>query len=296
MLVGELPQVGFSAGSFAANAAKGVTRPGHMALHIDLGSDPSRRISGMELEPDDIVAARGAVAFEYLARGHHLAASFNVPESVALSAMEWRAAGSSELRSGRLLRVTGAAHRVRTIRQVLSALVGDDAQAGALETLQTGEFASGSLLDAVVGALLGLWHHEHGAHVAVAHYQRMPIVRRAEEFMRANLGESIMLHHICAAARASERAVEYAFCDVYGMGAKQYLKLLRLHRVRRGLKEMPPQVQTIADIAQTFGFWHMGHFSTDYRRLFGETAQATRRQAWADVELRHDKYARFAAE
>ena len=94
--------------------------------------------------------------------------------------------------------------------------------------------------------------------------------------MRAHLGEPLMLHDICGFARASERAVEYAFRDVYGVGAKQYLRLLRLNQVRRELNALPAGAAAVTDIAQRYGFWHLGHFSAGYRRLFGEAPRQTR--------------------
>ncbi|UCG61547.1 MAG: helix-turn-helix domain-containing protein [Candidatus Zixiibacteriota bacterium] len=35
---------------------------------------------------------------------------------------------------------------------------------------------------------------------------------------------------------------------------------------------------TIADVANHWGFWHMGQFSADYRRLFGELPLETLRR------------------
>jgi AraC family ethanolamine operon transcriptional activator len=64
------------------------------------------------------------------------------------------------------------------------------------------------------------------------------------------------------------------------MGPSQYLKFLRLNAVNHVLKSQPPEAEKISEIAERHGFWHMGHFSADYHRLFGETPQQTRaRQA-----------------
>jgi AraC family ethanolamine operon transcriptional activator len=274
MMVGELPHMNFTACAFGANVTKGMTRAGQLGLHLDLGSDPGRKICGMDLGRGDFTAALGTTEFELLAPGRHRGAAFSIPQTLAMEAMEGRAGGSSDLRHGRLHLVSGYGDRVESIRRVVSAMSGDTGDAMGHPQLR--QFASGALLDSIVSALLAPWHRDRSVHVEVAHYQRMPIVRRVEAFMRANLDEPLMLHQICAAARASERAVEYAFQDVYGMGAKQYLRLLRFHMVRRQLKAMPPQAGTVIAIAQQYGFWHTGHFSTGYRRLFGETAQQTR--------------------
>ena len=97
--------------------------------------------------------------------------------------------------------------------------------------------------------------------------------------MRANLSEPLSLADICAAARASERTVEYAFKAIYGVGAKRYLKILRLNRVRRRLRDGAPGDRPIQEVAGDSGFWHMGHFSADYRAFFGETASETLRRS-----------------
>ena len=38
---------------------------------------------------------------------------------------------------------------------------------------------------------------------------------------------------------------------------------------------------TVQGVAARWGFWHMGAFSADYKRQFGELPSATRRQAGA---------------
>jgi len=86
-----------------------------------------------------------------------------------------------------------------------------------------------------------------------------------------------MLHNLCRAGRASQRAVEYAFGSAFGGGPKQYLKLLRLNEVRRTLKAKSVNGISISETAHTFGFWRMGHLFTNYRNLFGETP---RTRAW----------------
>lgn len=275
MVAGELPGIDFATTSLGPNTTRGATRPSRLTLHLDLGSDVDRRISGVELRGDDVVVAFGATEFEALARGRHRAASFSLPADAALHALQQRAGGWFELRPGRLHRFSGAGDRLGAVRTFFSALLDEDG--GRLAHGRLSEFASSTMVDAALGAFLGPWAAGRDARVEGRLYQRRPIVRRAEEFMRANLGEPVTLHQICAAARASERAVEYAFRDMYGMGAKQYFKLLRLHRVRRELKTPPLNGVSISEIAHRHGFWHMGHFSSDYRRLFGETAGQTRR-------------------
>jgi AraC family ethanolamine operon transcriptional activator len=52
--------------------------------------------------------------------------------------------------------------------------------------------------------------------------------------------------------------------------------------VRRDLRH-PSALTTVQDTAARWGFWHLGHFVTDYKQMFGELPSATLRghaRAW----------------
>lgn len=100
------------------------------------------------------------------------------------------------------------------------------------------------------------------------------LVHRVERFMWENLEEPLTLESICANTGCRMRTLIYSFKDWFGMGPIAYLKLLRLNAVHRRLKE-PRQSVRIFDVAADFGFWHMGHFSTNYKRVFGVTPTQT---------------------
>jgi AraC family ethanolamine operon transcriptional activator len=72
------------------------------------------------------------------------------------------------------------------------------------------------------------------------------------------------------AAGVSKRTLEYAFQEHFGISPKAYLQAYRLNGVRKALREADPHSTKIADVANQWGFWHMGHFANDYRTLFGE--------------------------
>jgi AraC-like DNA-binding protein len=67
---------------------------------------------------------------------------------------------------------------------------------------------------------------------------------------------------------ASERLLRYAFLERFGVSPKAYLLAVRLNGVRKELRAADP-VCTVIDVANIWGFWHMGQFAADYRRLFG---------------------------
>jgi AraC family ethanolamine operon transcriptional activator len=101
-----------------------------------------------------------------------------------------------------------------------------------------------------------------------------PLVRRVERFMWENVEEPLTLGWICKSMNCRMRNLIYSFKDSFGLGPMTYLKIRRLNAARRKLKDTRGQMR-IFDIAADFGFWHMGHFSADYKRMFGATASET---------------------
>ena len=101
------------------------------------------------------------------------------------------------------------------------------------------------------------------------------LVKRAETFMRDRLAAPITLTDLCQELKTSQRSLHYAFKQSFGLPPMQYLKIIRLHSVNRALKSADPQTSKITNIAGSYGFWHMGQFSTDYRIMFGESPSTT---------------------
>ena len=104
--------------------------------------------------------------------------------------------------------------------------------------------------------------------------QRSKAIRRAHETIENGLGKGISVREVAKAARISRRTLEYAFQDRYGFSPKAFINSQRLVRVRRDLRTKPDYVP-IVEIANRWGFWHMGQFAKDYRFQFGELPSET---------------------
>ena len=97
---------------------------------------------------------------------------------------------------------------------------------------------------------------------------------RATAFIDAHAGEAPTIRRICKATGASWRTLDYAFKEHFSVTPKEYLQMVRLHGVRREL-QLGGGVALIADVANRWGFWHMGQFAADYRVKFGELPSVT---------------------
>ena len=106
---------------------------------------------------------------------------------------------------------------------------------------------------------------------------RSRALRLALDYIEANADNAPTVRDICRASRASYRTLNYAFLDRFGVAPKQYLQASRLDGVRKELRRKGPSAK-ITDVANTWGFWHMGQFARDYRRQFGELPSETARR------------------
>ncbi len=100
---------------------------------------------------------------------------------------------------------------------------------------------------------------------------RQKLVKRAEELMCDRLPYPITLSELCQELNKSQRTIYRVFQECFGLPPMEYLKILRLHGVRRALKSADSRTSKVTDIALDWGFWHMGQFSRDYRNMFGES-------------------------
>lgn len=103
---------------------------------------------------------------------------------------------------------------------------------------------------------------------------RTRALRKALDVMAVNDKENTPISRLCMEAGVSWSTLDRAFKDRFGFGPKQYQNRLRLNRVRSRLIAEPREAK-IADIANEWGYWHLGQFARDYREMFGELPSAT---------------------
>lgn len=109
------------------------------------------------------------------------------------------------------------------------------------------------------------------------HLRRWSLAREVESHLLNNLAQPITLKELCERFYISKSPLISAFQEMTGMSPLAYLKVLRLHAVRRVLKYADSGI-TIVSVMHKFGFWHAGRFSVDYKKLFGELPSETLRK------------------
>ncbi|WP_016853805.1 helix-turn-helix domain-containing protein [Halomonas smyrnensis] len=103
---------------------------------------------------------------------------------------------------------------------------------------------------------------------------RRRVVDRVRDHLESGATPPVSLEELCEIAHVSQRTLRYSFTSILGVSPIQFLRLTRLNRVRRRLCE-PEAETTVSQAAADWGFYHLGQFARDYRRLFGESPSAT---------------------
>ena len=86
---------------------------------------------------------------------------------------------------------------------------------------------------------------------------------------------ALSVQELSQAAGVSDRSLRRLFHERYNISPKSYLNRVRLNGVRSELKQSTSNDFHIADVANKYGFWHMGQFAADYRNVFAELPSET---------------------
>ncbi len=111
--------------------------------------------------------------------------------------------------------------------------------------------------------------------------KRQRLMYRAEDYLRANVREPFVLGDCAEAVGCSERMLERHFRAIYGTPPGTWFRCMKLDAARQDLRTAAKGDVHISEIATKWGFLHLGRFSVDYRRLFGEKPSETLRRMGA---------------
>ena len=100
------------------------------------------------------------------------------------------------------------------------------------------------------------------------------IASQVYEYVLAYANDAIAMDDLSRVIGKSERTLQRAFKTTYSITIQQFIKIYRLHKVRKKLLNNLNR-DNITDIAYKYGFTHLGRFSNEYKSLFGELPSRT---------------------
>jgi AraC-like DNA-binding protein len=138
----------------------------------------------------------------------------------------------------------------------------------------------GSLEELLMSTLLLLQPSNHHDHLVLPIEQAgRRVVREALDFMEAHLRDKITMADVARGVHMSIRAVQQGFREELGTTPMLYLRDRRLERARADLTDgLPSDGVTVTEVAERWGFHHLGGFAVLYRKRWGESPSETLRR------------------
>ncbi|GAB3438521.1 AraC family transcriptional regulator [Massilia solisilvae] len=128
-----------------------------------------------------------------------------------------------------------------------------------------------------VGMLLSCQPNNYSAELCEEKGQSIApsFVKRIEQYIEEHAHEPISVGDLAEYAGVSTRSLFAGFRRFRNTSPMHFLKEVRLRRVHEELLRTPPSSGAVTTVAFRWGFSHLGHFTTDYKRRFGETPSET---------------------
>lgn len=88
----------------------------------------------------------------------------------------------------------------------------------------------------------------------------------AKEILTQQLEHPPLLSEVAQQVGVSDRTLRRGFQELFGTTPLAYLTQIRMHRAQHLLQQGQ---WTVAEVARTVGYGHLGHFATAFKRQFG---------------------------
>ncbi|MBP0597479.1 helix-turn-helix domain-containing protein [Herbaspirillum sp. LeCh32-8] len=235
-------------------------------------SPAGMRINGRQVGADAVMTRPGDCEFELVTPDMHEIYGIVVQRDALLATasrlgceVDWGKLGHAELLNVEHDALDGCRRHIADLLRVAGSAGAPGAAGNAALQLRQ---------EAVLVSLLAMLDGgEIEAEAGASLQRRRRIVNDAREYAMAQQEHPVTVPMLCDAVHVSRRTLQYCFEDVLGISPMAYLRSLRLNGVRRALCEGDGR-RAIGDIAAAWGFANFSQFSSDYKKLFGETPSA----------------------
>ncbi|HSH97820.1 MAG: helix-turn-helix domain-containing protein [Methylophilaceae bacterium] len=160
-------------------------------------------------------------------------------------------------------------HEVNNFRQFMTGVFETVSHTPALlEDAQMIESLRASVISLVAESLLSQ-HETYSDPISTAKCWK--IIAESREIVISNQDNAVSVADLCLKLGVSRRTLQYCFQNLLNISPIAYLRAERLNGVRHMLKT----ANSVTEAAAYWGFWHFGHFSQEYKKMFGELPSMT---------------------
>ena len=168
-----------------------------------------------------------------------------------------------QIKKSEVLYVSEAA--LNKIRCLIRFVLDDDS----IDPTRTNDLIEGILLDQFVDCLSNAFPQK--VSLDLTHQKSKLVI----DYIHDNISTVTSLDQVSRETQIPVRTIRRLINKKFQISPKQYINKLRLNEVRKGLKNNNND-SSILQVASDFNYWHMGQFSKDYKRLFGELPSYTK--------------------
>lgn len=238
-------------------------------------SSVNARINGSLGHADTIMVRPGGCEFELLTPANYAIYGIVIKRDplVATASQMGCRIDWAQLESAEVLHVTESTRLA--CQRTLALLIGQERPDSEGPPVASVACAEHAVMMAVLSMLDA---SEVDSAVSNCFKRRQRIVARARDYALAHHDRLVNVPELCERLHVSRRTLQYCFEDVAGISPIQYLRIIRLNGARRELRERCSASRTVRDVAADWGFWHFSQFSSDYRKLFGQSPSQSLRQ------------------
>ena len=162
--------------------------------------------------------------------------------------------------------------KLQSLRRFLKQICSDVAQQP--ELLSRRGFQQ-RLCDGLTSCIFDILDCSEEGRLTLPFRKHVQIVQSIESWLEETDPEYYSVNGLCHTLSVNERTLRRIVTKWFGVSPQQYLMAIRLNGVRKELCKGLSSNAKISDIANRWGFWHMGMFADFYRRQYGELPSKT---------------------
>lgn len=125
------------------------------------------------------------------------------------------------------------------------------------------------LINNIIHFLLRYIEDSNESIISIPQKKKEAALRKAVDIINDEQEILFSVQQLCALTCISERTLQYAFKDKYKVSPGEYIKAVRLNRVKKELILSKGNHINISAVAGKYHFWHMGQFAKDFKAQFG---------------------------
>ncbi len=103
-------------------------------------------------------------------------------------------------------------------------------------------------------------------------------IRNGRVLLEENINATYTIADMVDDLHISKRTIQHGFKHYLGFTPKEYQQYIRLNGIRNTILSMKDPHIPLSEIASKYNYFHLGHFSTEYKKFFGESPSETLRK------------------